>query len=85
MSPAAAQARDLAAASLIRAFIADDQAAGMLIIDQNTQTPEDGARLVVAVVKQAARTLLAANGYDVAKTLKVIDGWVTVAARQASP
>ena len=38
-TPTARSAKDLAAASLLRAFMADDKAAGVLIIEQNGGQP----------------------------------------------
>jgi hypothetical protein len=74
-TPAAAQ-RDLAAAALLRAFLADDRDAGLLVIDQHTGSAEQSSALIVGTTKLAARVLLSANGYDVAKALAVIDGWM---------
>jgi hypothetical protein len=81
-TPTARSAKDLAAASLLRAFLADDRQAGILIIEQNGGQAVGPAgaeltRLTIAVTKLAARCLLSANGYDPDKTLKVIDAWMT--------
>ena len=77
--------RQLAAASLIRAFLADDRPAGMLILEQNADTPDRAAAFCVEVVTLTSHALLAANGYDIAKTLAVIDAWMTRAADAAAP
>jgi hypothetical protein len=81
-TPTARSAKDLAAASLLRAFMADDKAAGVLIIEQNggQAAGPDGAELIwlmIAVTKLANRVLLSANGYDPDKSLEVIDQWMT--------
>ena len=69
------------AAALIRAGLTDDQDAGVLIIAQNGATPEELSALVVALAGLNVRTLLAANGGDVARSVKVIDQWIERAAR----
>jgi hypothetical protein len=90
-TPTAHSAKDLAAASLLRAFIADDKPTGVLIIEQNGGQAAGTAggeltRLVIAVTKLANRCLLSANGYDPDKALKVIDAWMTrLAAGQQPP
>lgn len=91
-TPTAHSAKDLAAASLLRAFMADDKPAGVLIIEQNggqTAGPAGAEliRLVIAVTKLANRVLLSANGYDPDKALQVIDQWMTrlAAAAQDRP
>ena len=89
-APTARSAKDLAAASLLRAFLADDRAAGTLIIEQNGGQQVGPAsaeltRLVISVTKLAARCLLSANGYDPAKTLRVIDQWMTRLAAGEDP
>jgi hypothetical protein len=81
-TPTAHSAKDLAAASLLRAFMADDKPAGVLIIEQNGgQAAGPGGaeliRLVIAVTKLANRVLLSANGYDPDAALKVIEQWMT--------
>lgn len=87
-TPPAYLARDLAAASLLRAFMADDKDAGVLIIEQNGgqtagEAGHDLTQLVIHLAKLGARALLSANGYDVEKALKVIDGWAEQAVAQA--
>jgi hypothetical protein len=81
---------DLAAASLLRAFMADDREAGMLIIEQNGgqsagPTAAELTRLLIAVLKLANRVLLSANGYDPDKAMNVIDQWMTRLARDQNP
>ena len=87
MATTAQPARELAAASLIRAFMADDKPTGVLIIEQNGGQAAGAAgheltQLVIHLAKLGARVLLSANGYDVEKALKVIDGWAEQAAAQ---
>jgi hypothetical protein len=90
-TPTASSAKDLAAASLLRAFMADDQEAGMLIIEQHGGLVAGAAgseltHLLIATLKLANRVLLSANGYDPDKALKVIDQWMTrLAAGQPGP
>lgn len=69
-----------AAAALVRAGLADDADAGVLILRQNAA---DAEALTIAVTSLAVRVLLAACGYDVAKALSVIDGWMAQAAARA--
>lgn len=76
---APAASKDLAASSLIRAFIADDPAAGVLIIEQN-----GCEALLIAVVRIASWCVLASNGYDVARSLAVLDQRMDVYARDGS-
>lgn len=87
--PTAHSAKYLAAASLLRAYLADDKQAGILIIEQNGgQALPPGAeltRLIMAVTKLGARCLLSANGYDPDKTLKVVDGWLARLAGDEAP
>jgi hypothetical protein len=81
-------AKAFAAAALVRAGIADDKDAGVLIIQQNGGAAAGTAggeleELVIALTALSVRTLLAANGWNVA--LAVIDGWTVDAAQAASP
>lgn len=74
-------AKTLAAASLIRAGICDDADAGVLIIQQNGGEAAGAAgvelqRLVIAMTTLAVRILLSANGFNVEKTMAVIDQWI---------
>lgn len=71
-----------AAAALVRAGLLDDPEAGILIMRQNGIHGDRADDLVMALTGLAVRTLLAANGYDVAKTVKVIDQWIGEYARQ---
>jgi hypothetical protein len=73
-------AKTLAAASLIRAGLADDAQAGVLIIQQNggrNAGPAGGEleELLIAMTALSARVLLSANGWDVNRALAVIDQW----------
>jgi hypothetical protein len=76
-----------AAAALIRATLIDDRAAGMLIIDQNGgaragAAGEELVRLVIDLAVLAEVILLKANGYDVGKALKAIEGFMEQSARR---
>jgi hypothetical protein len=90
MATTAHEAKDLAAASLLRAFLADDRQAGMLIIEQNGGSAagaaaEDLNHLLICVLKLAARVMLSANGYDPDKALKVLDQWIARLASGQDP
>jgi len=83
-------AKAFAAAALVRAGIADDKDAGVLIIQQNGGAAAGRAggeleELVIALTALSVRTLLAANGWNVARALAVIDGWTVDAAQAAAP
>lgn len=69
------------AAALIRAGLVDDRDAGVLIIAQNGATREELTALVVALTALNVRTLLAANGGDVTRAVRVIDQWIARASR----
>ena len=89
-TPTAHSAKDLAALSLLRAFLADDRQAGILIMEQNGgqqagPAADELIRFNIALTKLAARVLLSANGYDPAKTLKVLDGWLARLAAGEDP
>jgi hypothetical protein len=71
-------AKTLAAASLIRAGLADDAHTGVLIIQQNGGRDADAGELeelLIAVTALSVRVLLSANGWDVDRALAVIDQW----------
>jgi hypothetical protein len=80
--------RALAAASLLRAFLLDDADAGLLIIRQNGIADGTAGReareLVLAVTALANRSLLSANGADVARALNVVDQWIDSYADRAT-
>ncbi len=73
--------KTVAAAALIRAGLVDDADAGVLIIDQHTRDRQDVNELVLAVTALSVRVLLAANGADVARALRVIEQWMERAAQ----
>jgi hypothetical protein len=79
--------RDLAAASLLRAFMLDDHESGILILRQNGGDGDITAlkELVLAVAALANRVLLSANGSDVARALAVVDQWIDGYAARAGP
>jgi hypothetical protein len=71
-------AKTLAAAGLIRAGLADDSHAGVLIIQQNGGANRDVGELeelLIAMTSLSVRVLLAANGWDVDRALAVIEQW----------
>jgi hypothetical protein len=77
-------AKGRAAASLIRAGICDDAGAGVLILQQQGGTRDELRELTLAVTALAVRVLLSANGFNVAKTMKVIDQWIEQYGREAA-
>lgn len=84
MALTAPRAKATAAAALVRAGLCDDAETGVAIITMNSGEPDDPTeltQLVIAVTALAVRTLLAANGFNVAKALKVIDQWSEEASR----
>jgi rhamnose utilization protein RhaD (predicted bifunctional aldolase and dehydrogenase) len=81
--------KSLAAASLIRAGICDDADTGVLILRQHgayagDEDSKNLSELTLAVTSLAVRVLLSANGYNVAKTMKVIDQWIENYGREAA-
>jgi hypothetical protein len=72
-------AKTLAAAGLIRAGLADDADAGVLIIQQNGgKHPGDVGELeelVIALTSLSVRVLLSACGWDVDRAVKVVEQW----------
>jgi len=71
---------NLASVSLIRAAIADDPDAGILIMSQNggCQPGPEGKKasaFIMALAAMAARAFLSARGYNVERTLTVLDTW----------
>jgi hypothetical protein len=79
---AAYAAQELAAYAFIRAWMADDVGAGMLLIEQHHVSPES-AQFVMALVKAARRAILSAEGYQVDRALAVLDQWLEDAGRRA--
>jgi hypothetical protein len=70
--------KTLAAASLIRAGLCDDADAGVLIIQQNGGETAGAVgieltQLLLAMTALSVRVLLSANGFDVDKSMAVID------------
>ena len=70
---------NLAAVPLIRAAIADDPDSGVLIMAQHGGClPGEGKKagaFMMSLAGVAARALLSAHGYDVDRTLEVLDAW----------
>jgi hypothetical protein len=75
----------LAAYAVIRAAIAQDADAGVLLINNAASVPDhldrNMVQLCIDMAFASARALLSANGYNVAETLRVIDTWIDEAAR----
>jgi hypothetical protein len=71
---------NLAAVGLIRAAALDDPDSGLLIISQHggCKPGPEGDRVrafMIALAALAARAMFAANGYNVERTLRVLDAW----------
>jgi hypothetical protein len=72
---------ELAAASLLRAFLLGDRDTGVLILRQHSGAQE---KLTLAVTALANRVLLSACGSDVARALTVVDQWIDGYAKTAT-
>ena len=71
---------NLAAVSLIRAAIADDPDSGVLIMSQHGgcipgAEGMKAAAFMMALAGVSARALLSAHGYNVERTLEILDTW----------
>jgi hypothetical protein len=66
----------LAAVSLIRAAIADDADAGLLIMSEHGALADRGtSRFVMALASVAGRALLSSCGYNVERVVQLLDTW----------
>ena len=75
VSEAEARARRIPAYALLRAAVAQDADAAVLLVDQARKAGTLDL-LVFNVVHVAARAMLGAEGYDVAKVLQILDSWM---------
>ena len=80
MSLSATPSNNLAAVGLLRAVAVDDPDAGLLIISQHggCKPGHEGDRVtafMLALATLAARAMFASNGYNVERTLRVLDAW----------
>jgi len=75
VSEAEARARRIPAYALLRAAVAHDADAAVLLVDQARKAGTLDL-LVFNVAHVAARAMLGAEGYDVAKVLRVLDSWM---------
>ena len=75
VSGAEARARRIPAYALLRAAVAQDADAAVLLVDQARKAGTLDL-LVFNVAHVAARAMLGAEGYDVAKVLQVLDSWM---------
>jgi hypothetical protein len=71
---------NLAAVSLVRAAIADDPDSGVLILSQHGgclpgAEGMKAAAFMMALAGVSARALLSAHGYNVERTLAILDTW----------
>jgi hypothetical protein len=89
MSLNATAANNLAAVGLIRAVAVDDPDSGLLIVSQHggCMPGPDGDRVttfMLALASLAARAMFASNGYNVERTLRVLDAWTAEYADDAA-
>jgi hypothetical protein len=80
MSLIATPSENLAAVGLIRAVVVDDADSGLLIMSQRggCKPGPEGDRVtafMLALAVTAGRALLSAHGYNVERTLRVLDAW----------
>jgi len=80
---------NLAAVGLIRAVAVDDPDSGLLIISQHggCKPGPDGDQVtafMLALAALAARAMFASNGYNVERTLRVLDAWTAEYADDAA-
>ena len=75
VSEAEARARRIPAYALLRAAVAQDADAAVLLVDQARKAGTLDL-LAFNVAHVAARAMLGAEGYDVAKVLRVLDSWM---------
>ena len=75
VSEAEARARRMPAYALLRAAVARDADAAVLLVDQARKAGTLDL-LAFNVAHVAARAMLGAEGYDVAKVLRVLDAWI---------
>ena len=76
-APLPSQAR-IAALTLARAWMSGNRDDGLLILVQNGITTHDPVALdfMLAGASLVSRALLSANGYNVQKTLQIMDEWI---------
>ena len=80
MSLIATPPENLAAVGLIRAVVVDDPDSGLLIMSQRggCKPGPEGDRVtafMLALAVTATRALLSAHGYNVERTLRVLEAW----------
>jgi hypothetical protein len=70
---------NLAAVSMICAAIADDPDSGIFIMSEHggcqPRPDSNAAQFIMALAAVSTRALLSAHGYNVERTLKVLDTW----------
>jgi hypothetical protein len=74
-----AQDLRIPAYAMLRACAAGDQEAALLLVEE-AQRAGTLPNLVFGVAHLAARAMLDAEGWDTEKVLRVLDGWLDVAA-----
>jgi hypothetical protein len=80
---------NLAAVGPIHAVAVDDPDSGLLVISQHggCKRGPDGDRVtafMLALAALASRAIFAANGYNVERTLRVLDAWTAEYADDAA-
>jgi len=69
-------ANNLAAVSLIRAAVADDADSGLLIMSEHGALADpEIRRFALALAGVATRALLSVNGYNIERTVRLLDTW----------
>jgi hypothetical protein len=79
---AVARARPVSAYALVRATVAQDEDAAVLLVAEARRAGELDY-MMFSMAQVAARVLLASEGYDVVKVLRTLDQWMQTAATGA--
>jgi hypothetical protein len=74
-----ALARRIPAYALLRATVANDMDAAVLLVRESVRSGRPDL-LIFNMAAVAARALLASEGYDMAKVLATLDNWMETAA-----
>ena len=74
-----ALARRIPAYALLRATVANDMDAAVLLVRESVKSGRPDL-LIFNMAAVAARALLASEGYDMAKVLATLDNWMETAA-----
>jgi len=75
---------NLAAVALVRAAVADDPDAGLLVMSEHGALDNRAtSHFIMSLAAVAGRALLAANGFNVEKTVQVLSRWSAEYAEDA--